>query len=66
MLDIKGGSIPKLGFGTHGMPGGRLRRVLVAALKNGFRHIDTAQIYQNEDDAGMAIREAEYRAPRYS
>jgi DNA-binding transcriptional LysR family regulator len=35
-----------------------LQRVLVAALKSGFRHIDTAQIYQNETDVGLAIRES--------
>jgi 2,5-diketo-D-gluconate reductase B len=50
--------VPRLGFGTYEMAGVSLQRVLVAALKSGFRHIDTAQIYQNETDVGLAIRES--------
>ena len=48
--------LPRLGFGTYGMSGPRLQEILVAALRHGFRHIDTAQIYQNEADVGAAIR----------
>ncbi|SFB10617.1 Aldo/keto reductase [Collimonas sp. OK607] len=48
--------LPRLGFGTYGMSGPRLEEILVAALRHGFRHIDTAQIYQNEADVGAAIR----------
>jgi 2,5-diketo-D-gluconate reductase B len=48
--------IPVLGFGTYGMSGPALQNVLVAALRQGFRHVDTAQIYQNEADVGLAIR----------
>jgi diketogulonate reductase-like aldo/keto reductase len=55
--DSGGVKIPLLGFGTYGMSGPLLRKVLVAALREGFRHIDTAQIYRNEDDVGAAIRE---------
>lgn len=50
--------IPRLGFGTYGMAGAHLRNILVAALHHGFRHIDTAQMYQNEVDVGAAIRSA--------
>jgi 2,5-diketo-D-gluconate reductase B len=39
-----------------------LQNVLVAALQKGFRHIDTAQMYQNEADFGAAIRSS--RVPR--
>jgi 2,5-diketo-D-gluconate reductase B len=38
------------------MSGPKLQNVLVAALQEGFRHIDTAQMYQNESDVGAAIR----------
>src|SRR6201981_2752634 len=55
-VDVGGAKIPVLGFGTHGMSGPRLQDVLVAALQGGFRHIDTAQMYQNEADLGVAIR----------
>jgi 2,5-diketo-D-gluconate reductase B len=54
-LDVGGAKIPVLGFGTYGMAGPRLQNILVAALQRGFRHIDTAQMYQNEADVGAAI-----------
>ena len=38
------------------MSGPRLQNILVAALRQGFRHVDTAQMYQNETDVGLAIR----------
>jgi 2,5-diketo-D-gluconate reductase B len=57
-LNVKGASIPKLGFGTYGMSGSGLQKILVEALRGGFRHIDTAQIYHNEEDVGAAVSEA--------
>jgi diketogulonate reductase-like aldo/keto reductase len=56
IVEVSGAKIPVLGFGTYGMAGPRLQNVLVAALGRGFRHIDTAQMYQNEADVGAAIR----------
>jgi len=55
-MAVGGAHLPRLGFGTYGMSGPRLQEVLVAALRQGFRHIDTAQMYQNEADVGAAIR----------
>jgi 2,5-diketo-D-gluconate reductase B len=55
-VNVGGAKIPVLGFGTYGMSGSQLQNVLVAALQRGFRHIDTAQMYQNEADVGVAIR----------
>ena len=54
-LSVGGANIPLLGFGTYGMSGPKLQNILVAALQEGFRHIDTAQMYQNEADVGAAI-----------
>ena len=54
-LHVGGADVPVLGFGTYGMSGVGLRNVLVAALQQGFRHIDTAQMYKNEADVGEAI-----------
>ena len=48
-------SIPALGFGTFRIPGPDVLRIVPHALKAGFRHIDTAQIYGNEAEVGEAI-----------
>ena len=50
-----GAPIPALGFGTFRMPQEDVLRVLPLALKAGFRHVDTAQIYGNEGAVGEAI-----------
>jgi 2,5-diketo-D-gluconate reductase B len=50
-----GASIPAIGFGTHGMTRPEMLRMIPAALKGGFRHIDTAQIYRNEAEVGECI-----------
>jgi diketogulonate reductase-like aldo/keto reductase len=57
MFDVtaNGASIPALGFGTFRIPGPDVLRIVPHALKAGFRHIDTAQIYGNEADVGEAI-----------
>lgn len=57
MHDIvaNGASIPALGFGTFRMSGAEVAEVLPAALAQGFRHVDTAQIYKNEAAVGAAI-----------
>lgn len=53
-----GARIPALGFGTFRMSEEEVASVLPAALKAGFRHIDTAQIYQNEAAVGQALKYA--------
>jgi len=50
-----GASIPALGFGTFRIPGPDVLRIVPHALRAGFRHIDTAQIYGNEGEVGEAI-----------
>lgn len=47
-----GARIPALGFGTYGMEREEVLRMIPAALKGGFRHVDTAQIYRNELEVG--------------
>jgi 2,5-diketo-D-gluconate reductase B len=51
-VDSHGAQIPALGFGTYGMSDEQLRKMIPAALKAGFRHIDTAQVYRNEAGVG--------------
>jgi 2,5-diketo-D-gluconate reductase B len=47
--------IPRLGFGTFRMPGGACQPVVESALALGYRHLDTAAMYENEDAVGAAI-----------
>lgn len=54
-VSANGAAIPALGFGTFRMPGADVLRIVPQALKLGFRHVDTAQIYGNEAEVGEAI-----------
>lgn len=52
-----GGTIPVVGLGVwQANNGGETRDAVLAALKAGYRHIDTARIYGNEAEVGEAIR----------
>lgn len=50
--------IPQLGFGTFQIPPEETRETTLAALEAGYRHIDTAQMYGNEQGVGQAVRES--------
>jgi diketogulonate reductase-like aldo/keto reductase len=51
-----GNSIPLLGLGTwEAQPGGETRDAVAFALETGYRHIDTAKLYNNERDVGEAV-----------
>lgn len=54
-ITAHGAAIPALGFGTFRMEAPDVLRMVPAALKLGFRHVDTAQIYRNEAAVGEAI-----------
>lgn len=54
-ITAHGAAIPVLGFGTFRMEAPDVLRMVPAALKLGFRHVDTAQIYRNEAAVGEAI-----------
>lgn len=54
-ISANGAVIPSLGFGTFRMEGKDVLRMVPAALGLGFRHVDTAQIYRNEEAVGEAI-----------
>ncbi|MDO4814704.1 MAG: aldo/keto reductase [Gemella sp.] len=54
-----GNKIPSIGFGTWQTPDGDVARESVkAAIKAGYRHIDTAAIYGNEESVGAGIKES--------
>jgi diketogulonate reductase-like aldo/keto reductase len=50
--------IPCIGFGTWQAQGDDCRTALSAALKAGYRHIDTAAAYNNEVEVGEAIAQS--------
>ncbi|KAF5362505.1 hypothetical protein D9756_002299 [Leucocoprinus leucothites] len=51
-----GGELPRLGFGVYQINPGETTGVVLNALQAGYRHIDTAQAYENEEEVGQAIR----------
>jgi 2,5-diketo-D-gluconate reductase B len=55
-LQAHGVEIPALGFGTSPMTDGMAADEVVAALKSGYRHIDTARKYGTEHTVGEAVR----------
>jgi 2,5-diketo-D-gluconate reductase B len=54
-LQTQGISLPRLGLGTFRMQGDACRAAVESALDLGYRHIDTAEMYGNEDAVGAAI-----------
>lgn len=50
-----GVKMPKLGFGVFQIPKEECERCVLDAIKTGYRHIDTAQSYFNEEEVGNAI-----------
>lgn len=61
MKDIilnNGVSIPSIGFGTYKSTVSKGFPVIMDAIRAGYRHLDTAAVYRNEEDVGRAIRES--------
>src|SRR5450432_395716 len=54
-LQTQGISLPRLGLGTFRMQGDVCRTAVESALGLGYRHIDTAEMYGNEDAIGPAV-----------
>ncbi len=55
-VEANGAKIPALGLGTWELRGRTCARVVEQALRLGYRHIDTAQVYENERDVGEGMR----------
>jgi len=51
-----GAEIPLLGLGTWELRGRACARIVQQALRLGYRHIDTAEIYENEREVGEGVR----------
>ena len=56
VIDANGARIPALGFGTWQLRGAACVAAVETALSCGYRHIDTARMYGNEQAVGEALR----------
>jgi 2,5-diketo-D-gluconate reductase A len=50
--------MPLVGFGTWQLRGKQAYQAVRAALDSGYRHIDTATMYRNEEETGRAVRDS--------
>ena len=48
--------VPRIGLGTYNMNSQEAEEMTYAAIEYGYRHIDTAAVYRNEDGVGKALR----------
>ena len=48
--------VPRVGLGTYNMSSQEAEDISYAAIKYGYRHIDTAAVYRNEDGVGKALK----------
>jgi diketogulonate reductase-like aldo/keto reductase len=53
-----GARMPLIGFGTWKLRGQQAHTAVLAALKTGYRHLDTATMYGNESEVGQALRDS--------
>ena len=51
-VDMQGRKVPSLGYGTWDLRGADCERAVAMAVELGYRHIDTAQSYENEAEVG--------------
>ena len=55
---LNGVTIPKIGFGTYKSVEGNDKEVILRALRCGYRHLDTAAFYGNEEILGKSVKES--------
>ncbi len=53
-----GNKIPEVGFGTYKSTDGSGYEVILTAIQAGYRSLDTAQLYENEEEVGRAVKES--------
>ena len=53
-----GNKIPEVGFGTYKATNGAGYKVVSDAIRAGYRLLDTAKVYENEEDVAKAIKES--------
>jgi 2,5-diketo-D-gluconate reductase B len=55
-VEANGATIPTIGLGTWELRGRACARLVEQALRIGYRHIDTAEMYENEPEVGEGLR----------
>jgi diketogulonate reductase-like aldo/keto reductase len=55
VVEANGARIPLLGLGTWDLRGRTCARIVEQALKLGYRHVDTAEMYDNEKEVGEGL-----------
>jgi diketogulonate reductase-like aldo/keto reductase len=55
-VEANGAKIPAIGLGTWELRGRTCARIVEQALRLGYRHIDTARMYDNEREVGEGLR----------
>src|SRR5207245_5810763 len=60
-VEANGAKIPAIGLGTCELRGRTCARLVEQALRLGYRHIDTAQAYDNEREVGDGLRASRVR-----
>jgi 2,5-diketo-D-gluconate reductase B len=55
ILNAHGMRMPRIGLGTWPMKGAECQAAVESAIALGYRHIDTAEMYGNEDAVGAGI-----------
>lgn len=53
-----GTEMPAIGFGTYKLREQDAYRAVRSAIEVGYRHIDTASLYKNEEEVGRAVADA--------
>src|SRR5262245_2929640 len=56
VIEANGAHIPAFGLGTWDLRGRTCARMVEQALRLGYRHIDTAEMYDNEREVGEGLR----------
>lgn len=58
VITIKNGKVPAIGLGTYQLNGKEGGNSISTAIRIGYRHLDTAQFYRNEEIVGNAVRDS--------
>jgi 2,5-diketo-D-gluconate reductase B len=56
VIEAHGARIPLIGLGTWELRGRTCVRMVEEALRRGYRHVDTAELYDNEREVGEGLR----------